>query len=139
MLLAWTRARISCKRWPVNYDDLTRASDDELFELEEQNGLDPKSWSDIDAEWRRRRQTRSGPADMVRSPGEQATVRDVERVAGTLEAALDGRLDVIEARTRRLRWWVFLSPPIWIGITTGVWIAIARFAPEILRGIGAAL
>jgi hypothetical protein len=117
-------------------DDLSWVSDDELYRLEQQRGLDPRSWAEIDAELRRRRASRgAGPADLARSATEPSTVRDLERVADSLEATLEGRLDTMEKRIRRLRWWTVAAPLIWIGMATATWVALQLWAPEVLSGL----
>lgn len=117
-------------------DDLSWVSDDELYRLEQQRGLDPRSWAEIDAELRRRRASRGAlPADMARAATDPPTMRDLERVASSLEATIEGRLDTVERRIRRLRWWTIAAPLIWIGLAVGTWVGLQLWAPEVLSRI----
>ena len=118
-------------------EDLSRASDDELYALEQQRTLEPRSWAQIAEELQRRRRSRRAALADVAAPGADApTLGDLERIAGSLEATLEARFAAVDTRLRRLRWWVFAVPLVWALVGTATWLLLREYAPDVLRGVG---
>lgn len=118
-------------------EELSRASDDELYALEQERTLEPGSWAQIASELQRRKQSRRAAlADVPRPTAEAPTLGDLERIANTLEVMLDARLVRLDARMRRLRWWVLAGPVIWVLVGAGTWLALREWAPALLERVG---
>lgn len=118
-------------------DDLSRLPDEDLYALEGERTLDHASLARIDAELRRRRESRRASlADMVTPiPAAVAppTLGDLERVAAGLGSTLDSRIAYLDQRVSRLRRWIVLSPLLWMLVGAGVLVAVAELAPGVLR------
>ena len=116
------------------FDDLTRVSDEELYALERQRAIDSNSLARIDAELRRRRESRrailADSAAAVDAARSQPTLGDMERLAATLERGFEARFVEVDARIDRLRFWIVAAPFIWMLVGTVVWFALRTWAPS---------
>lgn len=115
-------------------DDLTRVSDEELYALERQRAIDSESLARIDAELRRRRESRrailADAAPFVDAARSQPTLGDLERVAATVERAFAERFAEVEARFTRLRFWVIAAPFLWMLVGIALWYLISVWGPS---------
>jgi len=112
----------------VHFDDLSALPDDELYALEGRRSLEPADWRRVDDELRRRRHLRvNGPglADVVEGSTmpPTPTLSDLERVASSLAV----KLASTEREVRRLRWWVLLTPVLWVLLAAGSIVAAQTF------------
>lgn len=120
----------------MSLDNLTQATDEELAALERQRSLGLDDCRKVDAERRRRRQSRLGmgtPPDSFAPPA-TATLGDVERIA----TVIDRHLAEVAARVGRLRFWLMLAPIVWVGVAAATWWALQLWAPNALRAFGIA-
>jgi hypothetical protein len=117
-------------------DDLSWASDEELYALEQQRSIEPARLAEIDDELRRRRRSRrEALADVTRPAPAMPTLGDIERIAGSLEATMAARVARLERRVQRLRWWVLAAPLLWGAAGVAAWMALQQWAPSVLRGL----
>ena len=110
----------------VHLDDLSALPDDELYVLEGRRSLDPADWRRVDDELRRRRHLRvHALADVADTSSAQPTptLSDLERVASSLAV----KLASTEREVRRLRWWVVLTPVLWVLLAAGSIVAAQTF------------
>lgn len=114
-------------------DDLTWLPDDELYNLERQRTIDASELDRIDAELRRRRNSRTRPqlADVAPSEHDNPTLGDLERVG----ASLEDRMGDLDRRVRGLRWWIAMAPLVWGLVAIGGWVALRLLAPEVIGEI----
>ena len=110
----------------MHFDDLSALPDDELYALEGRRSLEPADWRRVDDELRRRRHLRvNGLADVAEgsSMPPTPTLSDLERVASSLAV----KLASTEREVRRLRWWVVLTPVLWVLLAAGSIVAAQTF------------
>lgn len=103
----------------MQLDDLSTLPDEALCVLEGDRTLDPAEWRRIDDELRRRRRARMpGLAHLPGGapPDAMPSLGDLERVT----AALSEQLLNTQRQVRRLRWWVLLSPLLWVLLAAGM-------------------
>ena len=122
--------------------DLSLVSDQELYALEAEPMLPPAVLVEVVAESRRRRASRRASlagltpvrgAARLAAPfpaaSAVATLGDFERVAQELAQAIarESReevrraLDTVQARLRRIEWWLAIAPALWIAAGYASW------------------
>ncbi len=115
-------------------DDLTRVSDEELYALERQRAMDSDSLARIDDELRRRRDSRrailADSAAYVDAARSQPTLGDLERVAATVERAFEERFAEVDARFRRLKFWIIAAPFFWMVVGIALWYLLSVWGPS---------
>ena len=109
--------------------DLSALDDGALYALEADRCLVPTEWERVEAELRRRRQSRAiSVADTALGapiPAVTLTLGDLERVTNGLEDRLAARLAEVEARTRALRWWTVAAPLAWALVSLAAWAVLS--------------
>ena len=119
----------------MHFDDLSTLRDEDLCELEGRRTLEPADWRRIDDELRRRRRSRvPGLADLPGGPPPLAmpSLGDLERVT----EALMFRLGATEREVRRLRWWVVLTPVVWVALAAATVLVAQALGLDLLQGVG---
>ena len=103
---------------------LGELEDHELYALEADRCLEPAEWQRVEAELRRRRQSRRVTAADV-SLGvpvpPSVTLNDLERVSLALEERLAERVAALDRRARALRWWTMAAPLAWGLVGLAAW------------------
>jgi hypothetical protein len=104
--------------------ELGGLDDHQLYALEADRCLDPDEWHRVEAELRRRRQSRrvsSADVGLGVPVPPPATLSDLERVSQELEQRLAAQLGVLDHRARALRWWTMVAPLAWGLVGLAAW------------------